>query len=379
MPWKENTTMSLRSEFLAFARSPGANLSELCRRYEISRKTGYKWLRRTELDREDVQDRSPRPHSSPRCTEPGVEAHVLAVRHRYPFYGGRRIRAKMVQEGVKDPPAASTITAILDRNGLLSPERRRIRNWQRFEEAAPNALWQMDFKGHFALSRGRCHPLTVLDDHSRFCICLAACLDEQANTVRQQLTSAFQRYGLPERMLTDNGPPWGASGQGLHTRLTAWLIRLGVTVSHGRPLHPQTQGKDERFHRSLKLELLSQRPVWHSNPEVQSAFDGYRPEYNFERPHEALSYEVPASRYAPSPRAFPTVLPVIDYDSDFQVRKVKENGSIKLQSRYFFVSRAFAGDPVGLRQVGEAVWDVYYCHQRVAQIDLNVLPTEGDL
>src|SRR6266545_1834056 len=289
--------MSLRSEFLAFARSPGANLSELCRRYEISRKTGYKWLRRTELDREDVQDRSPRPHSSPRCTEPGVEAHVLAV----------------------------------------------------------------------------------LDDHSRFCICLAACLDEQANTVRQQLTSAFQRYGLPERMLTDNGPPWGASGQGLHTRLTAWLIRLGVTVSHGRPLHPQTQGKDERFHRSLKLELLSQRPVWHSNPEVQSAFDGYRPEYNFERPHEALSYEVPASRYAPSPRAFPTVLPVIDYDSDFQIRKVKENGSIKLQSRYFFVSRAFAGDPVGLRQVGEAVWNVYYCHQRVAQIDLNVLPTEGDL
>ena len=180
MTWKENTTMSRRSEFCAFARSPGANISELCRRFGISRKTGYKWLRRTQLDNGDVQNRRPVPHSSPRRTEPGVEAHVLALRHRYPFYGGRRIRGKLVQQGVKDPPAASTITAILDRNGLLSPERRRVRNWQRFEEAAPNALWQMDFKGHFPLSRGRCHPLTVLDDHSRFCICLDACADEQA-------------------------------------------------------------------------------------------------------------------------------------------------------------------------------------------------------
>src|SRR5919106_3455643 len=181
MPWKESSRMSQRSEFVAFARVPGANLSELCRRFGVSRQTGYKWLRRSTWDA-DVADRSRRPASSPRRTPPGVEAHVLTMRHRYPFYGGRKIRRLLLREGVERPPAASTITAMLARHGLLSPERRRSRNWQRFEADAPNALWQMDFKGHFPLSRGRCHPLTVLDDHSRFCLGLVACPDEQGIT-----------------------------------------------------------------------------------------------------------------------------------------------------------------------------------------------------
>lgn len=377
MPWRESTLMSERSEFVVFARAPGANVSELCRRFGISRKTGYKWLQRT-LGGLEVHDCSRRPRNSPRQTAPGVEAHVLAVRHRYPFYGGRKIRSMLGREGIERPPAASTITAILDRNGLLSPERRRVRNWQRFEEAAPNALWQMDFKGHFPLSRGRCHPLTVLDDHSRFCICLAACPDEQGNNVRKHLTAAFQRYGLPERMLMDNGPPWGSSGQGLHTSFSVWLMRLGVRVSHSRPLHPQTQGKDERFHRTLKLEVISRRPVWHDNPEVQAAFDSYRPVYNFERPHQALGFEVPGSRYAPSLRSFPAVLPAIEYDSQFKVRRVQNNGRVELKGRRYFVGKAFIGEPVGLLQTGESLWDVYYCHQRIAQIDLSVTRTDVD-
>lgn len=371
MSWKESTTMSQRSEFIAFASTPGANVSELCRRFGISRQTGYKWLNRRKLGDADVHDHSRQPRSSPARTAAGVEAHVLAVRQRYPFYGGRKIRHILLREGMESPPAASTITAILSRNGLLSPERRRLRNWQRFEEAAPNALWQMDFKGHFPLSRGRCHPLTILDDHSRFNLGLAACPDEQGITVRRYLTAAFEHYGLPERMLMDNGAPWGSSGQGVHTHFTAWLIRLGVTVSHGRPLHPQTQGKDERFHRTLKLEVIGRRPVWRDNAEVQLAFDVFRRHYNFVRPHEALNFAVPAARYVPSPRSFPTSLPAIDYDSDFAVRRVHESGRVKLKSRRFFVGKAFAGEPVGLRQVGEAAWDVYYCHQRVARIDLT--------
>jgi len=369
--------MSQRREFVAFARAPKANLSELCLRFGISRKTGYKWLQRAALGL-DVQDRSRRPEISPRRTAPGMEAHVLAVRQRYPFYGGRKIRRVLIQEGIERPPAASTITAILDRHGLLSPQRRRTRNWQRFEAPAPNALWQMDFKGHFPLSRGgRCHPLTVLDDHSRFCVGLEACLDELGTTVQKHLTAAFQRYGLPERMLMDNGSPWG-SPQGLYTRFSAWLIRLGVSVSHGRPLHPQTQGKDERFHKTLKLEVISQRPVWHEVSEVATRFDTYRPEYNFERPHEALDFAVPASRYAPSLRAFPSSLPAIDYDPDFEVRRVQDNGRIKLKGRRYFVGKAFCGDPVGLRQVGETLWDVYYCHQRIVQIDLTQPPADSE-
>jgi len=377
MPWKEHTAMSLRSEFVAFARAPDANISELCRRFGISRKTGYKWLQRTGLGL-SVEDHSRRPVSSPGRTPAGVEAHIVALRQRYPFYGGRKIRQLLIREHVERPPAASTITAILDRNGLLSPERRRTRNWQRFEAPVPNALWQMDFKGHFGLSEGRCHPLTVLDDHSRFCLGLAACPDEQGVTVKEQLIPIFERYGLPERILADNGPPWGSSGQGEHTRFSAWLMRLGITVSHGRPLHPQTQGKDERFHRTLKLEVVSQRPVWHDNPEVQRAFDDYRPVYNFERPHEALAYEVPGARYAPSARAYPRRLPPIEYDTELEVRRIHVSGRVKLKGERYYVGKAFAGEPVGLRQVGEAVWDVYYCHQRIAQIDLAAGVTDGD-
>jgi len=242
MPWKEHTAMSLRSEFVAFARAPDANISELCRRFGISRKTGYKWLQRTGLGL-SVEDHSRRPVSSPGRTPAGVEAHIVALRQRYPFYGGRKIRQLLIREHVERPPAASTITAILDRNGLLSPERRRTRNWQRFEAPVPNALWQMDFKGHFGLSEGRCHPLTVLDDHSRFCLGLAACPDEQGVTVKEQLIPIFERYGLPERILADNGPPWGSSGQGEHTRFSAWLMRLGITVSHGRRCIPRLRAK----------------------------------------------------------------------------------------------------------------------------------------
>lgn len=301
-----------------------------------------------------------------------MESRVLAVRERYPFYGGRKIRRSLLAAGVDRPPAASTITAILARNGLLPPERRLKRDWQRFEEATPNALWQMDFKGHVPLSRGRCHPLTVLDDHSRFSICLTACADEKASTVRSQLTKAFQHYGLPERMLMDNGSPWGApSGQSVHTRFTAWLIRLGVTVAHGRPHHPQTQGKEERFHRTLKLELISRRPVWHSLGEMQQAFDTWRYEYNFQRPHDALGLESPASCYAPSLRSLPASLPPVEYDAELEVRRVQENGRIKFQGLHLFVGKGFSGEPVGLRQVDEGIWDVYYCHQRVLRIDLT--------
>ena len=174
-----------------------------------------------------------------------------------------------------------------------------------------------------------------------------------------------------ERMLMDNGSPWGSSGQSTHTRFSAWLMRLGVTVSHGRPYHPQTQGKEERFHRTLKLEVIGRRPVWHDLQETQQAFDSWRHEYNFERPHDALSLDVPASRYSPSLRSFPGVLPPIEYDVELEVRRVKDNGSIKLKGGYAFISKAFSGEPVGLREVGNGIWDVYYSRQRIDRLDLN--------
>jgi transposase InsO family protein len=272
-------------------------------------------------------------------------------------------------------PAPSTITDILKRNGLLSPERRLRRDWQRFEAERPNGLWQMDFKGHFATAEGRCHPLTVCDDHSRFNLILAACANERTETVRELLTRSFETYGLPERMLMDNGPPWGSAYPAQpHTHLSVWLLRLGISVSHGRPYHPQTQGKEERFHRTLVMEVLSQQPNWAGYLEVQDVFDPWREVYNNQRPHEALGNKPPASRYKPSERPFPARLPAVEYERGDLIRKVQNQGEISFLGRMHRIGRAFAGEPVALRAVGDGIWDVYYCSQRLATLDLAPPP-----
>jgi len=207
MPWRESTWMSERAEFLRFACLPGANVSEICRRFGVSRKTGYKWLTRTRAQGEQgLTDLSRRPRNSPGQTPPEVVARVCALRQEHPAWGGRKLRSVLRRSGVQPLPAPSTINSILGRNGLLSPERRLQRDWQRFGEAAPNALWQMDFKGPLKLQSAKAYALTILDDHSRFNLCLAACPDQRRETVQSQLVRVFERYGLPERMLMDNGP-----------------------------------------------------------------------------------------------------------------------------------------------------------------------------
>jgi len=372
MPWREVTPMSERGEFVAFASREELTMSALCRRFGVSRKTGYKWLRRArESGLAGLADRSRRPHHSPLRTEPDVECLICALRSEHPAWGGRKLHHLLRQQSCSPPPAPSTITDILRRNGLLAPERRLPRDWQRFEECTPNALWQMDFKGHFSTGEGRCHPLNILDDHSRFNLCLAACPDQRAQTVQNQLTTVMHRYGLPDRMLMDNGSPWGSDALHQHTWLTAWLIRLSITVSHGEPYHPQTQGKAERFHRTLGLEVVRRRASWPSLADVQRAFDTWRAVYNLRRPHEALDHATPASRYQPSSRPFPATLPPIEYAPDDEVRKVQQKGLIHFRGREILISRAFIGEPVALRAVDDGTWDVYYCHQKIGQVDLT--------
>ena len=312
MPWKERSIMSQRLEFVVLASQPGSNRRELCRRFRISPTTAYKWLRR--YAREGVPalaDRSRRPHHSPRQTRAEQEALVVAVRDEHPRWGGRKIRRRLTDLGHAGVPAPSTITSIVRRSGrALGAPGVVPTAWQRFEAAAPNALWQMDFKGHFALRHGRCHPLTIIDDHSRFAVGLRACDNEQGATVQAELTALFERYGLPEAMVMDNGAPWRGPGATLST-LEVWLLRLGIHVRHGRPYHPQTQGKDERFHRTLKAEVLSNR-AFVDLAHVQRHFDPWRDVYNLERPHDSLGLATPASRYQPSWRRWPTHLPQIE-------------------------------------------------------------------
>jgi transposase InsO family protein len=351
----------------------GESVTSASRRLGVSRKTGHKWLGLAKAEGEaGLLDRSRRPLHSPRKTAPEIETAVCALRVAHPAWGGRKLHHYLRARGFEGLPSPTTITDILRRNGLLRPDRRLKRDWQRFEADQPNEIWQMDFKGDFPLERGRCYTLTVLDDHSRFNLCLEACADQRSETVQSQLLPVFATYGLPETILVDNGPPWGSAySPQPHTRFTALLMQLGIHVSHGRPYHPQTRGKDERFHRSLGQEVLAGRS-WQDLTEVQAALDSWRSVYNLERPHEALAYDVPASRYAVSKRPLPARLPEPEYMASDEIRRVQSNGEIYFRGRTQPIGKAFSGRAVALRASEEdGVWSVYYYKQRVGRVDLR--------
>jgi transposase InsO family protein len=373
MPWKDVSVMDARLEFVRFAVQPGANISALAKRFAISRSTAYTLIARFKSgDPMPLQDRSRKPlHSPARCPD-AFEQQIVQIRTLHPCWGPRKIGRILLNAGLT-PPANSTICAVLRRHGLIDPRAAAKHSaFIRFERSAPNHLWQMDFKGHFPLRDGsRCHPLTVLDDHSRFNLVLQACADQKGSTVQSQLAAAFQRYGLPDQMLMDNGSPWGDDRDSPHTPLTVWLMRLGIAVAHGRPYHPQTQGKEERFHRTLKDELLRARSYDHQ-AHCQQAFDPWREIYNCQRPHQALNLDFPASRYTPSLRAFPGTLPPLDYPDDELVRTVKDKGFFAFRGHTLRLSKAFKGCRIALRpNAAEHFWEVHFARFRIAYFDLR--------
>ena len=372
MAWLEKSIMSQREEFMSLFSQEAANRRELCRRFKISPTVGYRLLQRYRQDGvSGLADRSRRPHHSPERTSAAMEAAVLALRDENPVWGGRKIRRRLRDLGALEVPSISTITAILHRHDRIdAAESSKHRAWERFERPAPNELWQIDFKGHFEIGNGRCHPLTVLDDHSRYSIGIRACRDERETTVRQELTAAFRCHGLPDRMLMDNGPPWGAP-EAEHTALTVWLMQLGIAISHGRPYHPQTQGKDERFHRTLKAEAIGRR-VFRDLPDCQRRFDEWRTVYNTIRPHQAIDLDTPATRYRPSQRTFPETFSPFDYGHAAIVRRVDAKGRISYRHLSFKVGKAFAGHLVALRPSdADGSFDVHFLHHRIAAISLR--------
>lgn len=373
MPWTEVSVMSLRKEFILQACQEKANVSQLCHRYYISRPTGYKWLHRYQEDGEaGLKDLSRRPHHSPNRTSREMEQAIVHLRLQHPMRGAHVLRRMLQDRGYQKVPGKSTVAAILKRQNLIGPdEALKHKAYVRFEHKQPNELWQMDFKGHIATNRGRCHPLTLLDDHSRFALGLRACPNEGTETVKGHLSAIFRRYGMPRRILVDNGPPWGHDLDHVFTPMTVWLMLLGIGVSHSRPYHPQTQGKIERFHRTLKAELLQGR-TFADLQDCQKAFDQWRDQYNLERPHRALDLNTPASRYQVSPREFPEILPPLEYNPDDQVRKVDINGRISFQGRPFRVGKAFHHMPVALRPDSEdGVWNVFFSIHHIRSLDLT--------
>ncbi len=372
MPWDAMSEQDLRFEFVVEALREGANMRQLCRRYGVSAKTGYKWLGRFRAEgKAGLADRGRRPLSSPRRSSAGIEAAALEARAAHPAWGGRKIRKVLMERGVAAAPAASTITAILRRHGVpVGAFGGGAAAFTRFEHPAPNDLWQMDFKGHVGLADGgRLHPLTVLDDHSRFAVALKACPDQRTQTVRDALVEAFRRYGLPQTLITDNGSPWGDGPGSPFTPLGVFLIDQGVRIAHSRPYHPQTLGKDERFHRTLKAEALA-GPPFSDLAEAAARLERWRRIYNHERPHEALDLATPGQRYRQSPRDYRESAPPFEYAPDDRLRKVQDKGWISFQGRNARLPKAFKGRTVALRPtVTDGVFEVYYRHQFIAVLD----------
>ena len=372
MPWGPKSMLDVRSEFVMLARGEAANVSELCRRFGISTKTAYKWLGRFEREGQaGLADQSRRPKNSPGRSAEAMEAQVLEQRKKHPAWGGRKIAAALRRQEIK-APSPSTVTAILRRNGVKFGEfGGGAAAFIRFEHPAPNDLWQMDFKGHVAMREGRLHPLTVLDDHSRYAIVTSACANEQTDTVKTRLVTAFQRYGLPLCIMTDNGSPWGDGPGSPFTPLGVFMIEQGIRIGHSRPYHPQTNGKDERYHRSLKAEALS-GPPFDDLAQAEAALARWRHVYNTERPHEALGLGVPIDRYQPSPRPYCEAVQAFDYAPDDSVRRVQQQGIVSFRGTEYRIPKAFYGKDIAFRPTEkDGTYKIFFRHQFIKSLDIQ--------
>lgn len=368
MPWESKTVEKLRKEFIQKAIQKDVSLSALCREYGISRPTAYKWINRFK-NGESLADKPHEALFKPRKTPIEKEELILYTRLEYPTWGPRKIRRFLSEKGYDELPATSTIADILKRNGCISKEASEAHTpWKRFEKDNPNDMWQMDYKGNFGLCNGvRCFPLTILDDCSRFSLCINAKDNERWLPAKACLERVFEEYGLPKAILCDNGNPWGSMGKG-YTMFDIWMMQMNVLPIHGRILHPQTQGKDERFHRTLKEDLIK-RTVLRDLEHAQEEFDKFRYCYNYERPHESLGLDVPAKHYKISKTPYTGTEKDPEYDSGKQLRKVNYKGYISIDRHRYFLSESFIGKYLEIVPEDENLLGLCYGKFVIAKID----------
>lgn len=378
MAWKETHVEEERMKFIAACLSETAawTMTELCEAFSVSRKTGYKWLRRYRASGlEGLRDQSRAPIHHPNAVAPAIMRRLVAERRRYRCWGPRKIVAVLRREEPQvDWPAVSTVGEILKRQGLVRRRRRRRRGvvvaapLTRVVPAAPNELWCADYKGWFRLGDGRrCDPLTITDAYSRFLLRCRAVprLDERG--ARPIFESAFREYGLPTALRTDNGTPFASAGLGGLTRLAVWWVKLGIRLERIEPGKPQQNGRHERMHATLKQETAC--PPRGNASAQQRAFERFRQRYNFERPHEALDDRVPGQSYWASPRRYPRRVPEVEYPAHFEIRTVRTSGEIKWRGELRYVSEALVGEPVGLEPTGTRHWRLYFGSVLLALLD----------
>ena len=365
MPWKDKTVEELRKEFIEAANT-ASNFSSLCREFGITRKTGYKWLKRYE-ESDDLTDRSHVPHCIPGKTPEEIERIILNLRSENPGWGAKTLRKVLENNGYANLPCVRTINNILLRNGCISEaESQKRKEFIRFQREYCNELWQVDFKGDFALLDGtRCFPLDILDDCSRYCLRAEGKSNTQG--VRQSFEATFVEFGLPKAILSDNGAQF-AGFKGGYTQFERWLMDLDIIPIHGRIMHPQTQGKIERFHRTMKTELLEHR-IFANLSEASVALDQWRIKYNEVRPHEALGMKCPAEVYIPSQRSYPTKIEPYEYSGLYHMIKVNNWGYLRFDNIRVFLSETMADTYLEIRPTENDSFWVCYRNYRIAEID----------
>jgi len=350
MPWRTQSKVEVRYEFVVRALAGAESFAALCREFGVSRPTGYRWLARFQEsnDVRSLEDQSSRPRTSPQQTATKHEKRVVALRRQY-GWGARKLQVLLDTEGLSLP--VITIHRILKRYGLITPPEKGYSATERFERSSPNELWQMDFKGDVPVTGGRCYPLSILDDHSRYALGLFALNRPNGQEVYHALIHTFERYGVPSEMLMDHGAPWYSTtnGHGL-TWLSVALLKQGIQLHYSGVRHPQTQGKVERFHRTLKDSV-----AFHGIPQTldgwESALLRFRKEYNTIRPHEALQMEAPVKRYQPSRRSYNPNPPEWEYPPESIVERLNSQGSVTYRGQRYFVCESLANERVQITEV----------------------------
>ena len=364
MPWRTACAMDQRTQFVAAWLQQEETVSALCRRFGISRKTGYKVLGRYAGEGpRGLMERSHAPHRQPQAVPEALQTAILRARAAHRTWGPRKLRAWLARRQPERAwPAASTIGALLQRHGLTVPHRRRqtaARSGGVQASTAANTVWAVDFKGWFRTRDGqRCDPLTITDIYSRYLLRCQLVARPAEASVRPLFEATFREYGLPERIRSDNGPPFASIGAGGLSRLAVWWIRLGIRPERIAPGHPEQNGEHERMHRTLKAETT--RPAAATPRAQQGVFDRFRRLYNGERPHEALGQVPPATWYTPSLRPYPDRLPPLEYPETAAVRRVRHNGEIKWHGGHVYLNKALAGELVGVDELADGQWRVCF-------------------
>ena len=365
MPWKETTPVTERMQCLVDYRSELFTVSFLAERHGVSRKTLYKWIERFEEEGvTGLMDRLRRPRQHPNQTPEEIEAEIAAFRRRHPYWGPKKIFDVLSKRDEETNwPARSTVAAILKRHGLVKARRRRrpVGHPGKPTTVAhePNELWATDFKGEFLTGDGNyCYPLTTTDLHSRYLLGCKGLGSTKTDGTKKSFERLFREYGLPQAIRSDNGVPFASTGLGRLSRLSVWWIKLGIRPELTQPAHPEQNGSHERMHRTLKQATT--RPPKGDLARQQKRFDAFRLEFNTERPHESIGMKRPCELYRPSARPFPSVLPRIEYPGHFEVRRVSRNGGIRWKSGWLNVSHPLIDEHVGLEEVDDGIWDLYF-------------------